>query len=309
MASDLLPYEVIRPLLELAASQDQFTAFSLSLVSWDVNDWVTKILYYSIHLHVSGNSYRCPVRKLLETLTNLNPLLRLRVRHLHITGSTQKSSHIGRLLSIFRGTTTLVSLSIMPNSPYVTPLDVPLPTSLTSLTIESWGLCQMIPNLSDLHFLTDLHIISVEDKESRFAALNFPSTLAQITTLRHLKRVAVSFPPLGESYKAYESFPQWTRFGILLVWFMSTRPSIEMFVLAFYAEAGFEGRHYIPTFGFELWGPTDRIVVVGDQGLKTHQLDTDMLLLPNGFESSAWTDMSSWEATYQYMLSRNGKRI
>ncbi|KAH8810445.1 hypothetical protein DL96DRAFT_1627192 [Flagelloscypha sp. PMI_526] len=307
MACDSLPYDILRPLLELAAYHDQSTAFSLSLVSRDVNLWVTEILYRSIHLHIVENRDPCPVRRLLETLTKMNPQLLLQVRCLQITGRTHGNAYIDSLLSIFNEPSTLLSLSLIPYSPHINGFTGSLPTSLTSLTWEATGLTELIRNFSDLQLLTHLHIISVDnDNDSLASALTFQYNFRQPTTLPRLRRVAISFHPLGREHNDPDTLLEWTQFGNLLVPWISTRPAIEMCVLSFHTKTGFDGLPGIPPLGLQLLGFAERIVVVGDKGLES--ADPDVLILPNGFEPSLWRDMSCWEASYEFMISRNERR-
>ncbi|KAH8795220.1 hypothetical protein DL96DRAFT_1723166 [Flagelloscypha sp. PMI_526] len=308
MSLPIFSYDFLRDLFEHTASQDQSTALSLSLTSQDVNQWVTPFLYYSPHLHLREIEPLGPAYELLKTLTVWNPTLLSLIRRLQVTGDIREDGYVGRLLSTLSQTTTLISLSFVPSLHNVIYLKAPLPTTLTALTWEGWGIENQVQNFAGLQNLQSLHIIVSDNSRSSGAAYFLPGILTEVD-LPQLHRIAFSFPPFkpygrgkipSSTIKVESLFSRWPSLPELL----TKKPSINICVVAFFARAGFDGVYDMPQAWLDMIHGKlhQKIVVVGDEGLRN--VDPDMLILSRGFIPSDWRDTSCWEAAEEHLGSK-----
>ncbi|KAJ7190092.1 hypothetical protein GGX14DRAFT_483767 [Mycena pura] len=174
MSFPSLPPDIVRVLFECAAQSDVRTAASVSLVSKDVNEWVSSILYRSVKLGLPSDEPGGPLQTFFRTLESHSSRYTL-VKHLAIQGKMSAGDTQEALAELIPRCPALVSVSVLPSDCRWT-CAISLPAGTQVLAWEAWGLRLRLQNLTALHNLTHLHVHAARDPQSRSytSALTIP---------------------------------------------------------------------------------------------------------------------------------------
>ncbi|KAH8823276.1 hypothetical protein DL96DRAFT_1743812 [Flagelloscypha sp. PMI_526] len=310
MHAPSIPPDVLRLLFEAATAMGASIGFSLSLVSREVNLWITPILYDSIHLELPEptTTYNRG-QKLLRTITEVQPSRASSIRQLAFSGNI--ISHEDTIQTFIATLGSLSSIALIPTEPAPRIfIEIALPSSIQRVTWEAWGLKVKVKNLSQLHSLTHLHILTLSDTKSEQAVLSLLVFLSYYQ-LPCLKNIALTFPTLKLRDPGTESlapiFPFIPFSGVLEDLFAKT-PTLELCVVSFSAPPGLEGPIQFPQQGIDMIRGDflDKLVVVGDEDFVG--ADEDFLILKGGFKASDWQDMRCWEKAQAHLNARNARR-